>query len=319
MTNEELVQELPHLVAHWGYELKRCRPDLRIGGSPERALHREVLEDSNGDLFVIEQLPLQKKNARELQARQLRFLADHQVAGIFPWLNTTAEQPGLLHDGCCWQLRRWVAGLPLPRETYADDAWRGEAMADFLLEVRRATREDTVPGSTEPAFSLAHYIQVLMPIFDHKLPQLVTDLEPIRQELAEFFAQETAIPCTFAHGDFHPGNAIWAEHGINGIIDWEFCGNKPAAYDLANLLGCLGMDEPAQLYGAFATALVRRLRESDFLDDLSWHFLPELLAALRFAWMREWVAHHDKAMITQELDFIWLVLDNRDLLRKKWS
>ena len=84
MTNEELVQELPHLVAHWGYELQRCRPDLRIGGSPERALHREVLEDANGDLYVIEQLPLQKQSARELQAKALRFLADHQVAGVFP-------------------------------------------------------------------------------------------------------------------------------------------------------------------------------------------------------------------------------------------
>ena len=319
MTNEELVQELPHLVAHWGYELQRCRPDLRIGGSPERALHREVLEDANGDLYVIEQLPLQKQSARELQAKALRFLADHLVAGVFPWLNTTDGQPGLIHDGCYWQLRRWVDGVPLPRDTYLDDAWRGDLLAHFLLEMRRATREDTIPGSTEPAFSLAHYIQVLMPIFGNKLPQLVTDLEPIRQELAEFFAQEPRLPCAFAHGDFHPGNVIWAEHGLNGVIDWEFCGNKPAAYDLANLLGCIGMDEPAQLYGPCATALVRRLRENDFLTEDGWHFLPELVAALRFAWMREWVAHRDKPMITQELDFLWLVLDNRDLLRQKWS
>ncbi|MBQ4480600.1 MAG: aminoglycoside phosphotransferase family protein [Victivallales bacterium] len=319
MTDEELIQELPHLVAHWGYDLHRCRPDLRIGGSPERALRREVLEDTNGELFVIEQLPLQKQAARELQAKALRFLADHRVAGVFPWLHTTEGRPGLLHDGFYWQLRRWVDGVPLPRDTYADDAWRGEVLANFLLEMRRATREGDIPGSAEPAFSLAHYVQVLMPIFGNKLPQLATDLQPICQELAEFFAKESALPCAFAHGDFHPGNAIWAEHDLNGVIDWEFCGIKPAAYDLANLLGCLGMDEPAQLYGPFATALVRKLRESDFLIDDGWHYLPELVAALRFAWMREWVARRDKPMITQELDFLWLVLDNRELLRQKWS
>ena len=117
MQNEELLQELPHLAAHWGIDLNRCRPDLRIGGSPERALHREVLEDTNGDIFVIEQLPLQKKASRELQAKALRFLADHRVAGVFPWLNAIDGQPGLLHNGCYWQLRRWVEGVPLPRET----------------------------------------------------------------------------------------------------------------------------------------------------------------------------------------------------------
>ena len=319
MQNEELLQELPHLAAHWGLELCRCRPDLRIGGSPERALHREVLEDTNGDIFVIEQLPLQKKAARELQAKALRFLADHRVAGVFPWLNADNGQPGLLHNGCYWQLRRWVEGEPLPRETYADDSWRGETLANFLLEMRRATREGDIPGSTEPAFSLTHYIQVLMPIFQNKLPPLAADLEPIRMELREFCEQECNLPCAFAHGDFHPGNAIWAIHGLNGVIDWEFCGIKPAAYDVANLLGCLGMDEPAQLYGPFAIGLVRKLREQKFLDEDSWHFLPDLTAALRFAWMREWVARRDKAMITQELDFIWLILDNRELLRRKWS
>ena len=116
--------------------------------------------------------------------------------------------------------------------------------------------------------------------------------------------------------DYEKNNIIL---GYKAVIDWEFCGRKPPAYDMANLLGCLGMDDPAFLTGPMAMEFLRTLQEAEFLEPRDSHFLPDQIAALRFAWMREWVARKDMAMITQELDFLWLILDNRDLLRKKWT
>ncbi len=61
-----------------------------------------------------------------------------------------------------------------------------------------------------------------------------------------FFTGENSI--SFCHGDLHPLNVIWGEKSIRAVIDWEFSGIKPEIYDLANMLGCLGMEDPANLF-----------------------------------------------------------------------
>jgi len=35
--------------------------------------------------------------------------------------------------------------------------------------------------------------------------------------------------------------------------------------------------------------------------------------------MREWFHDQNRKMQIQELDYLWLLLDNRDLLRKRWN
>ena len=129
---------------------------------------------------------------------------------------------------------------------------------------------------------------------------------------------EHELPVHFCHGDFHPLNIIWGDHRINALIDWEFCGFKTEAYDVANLLGCIGMDAPENLTCGMALQFVKTLREKNFLSEKAWRWLPETIAAQRFAWMREWCFANDRDMMIQELDFIWLLLDNADLLRTKW-
>lgn len=314
-----MLDFLPVVFSKWGYDLKCCRPDLNIAGSPERALKREILEDSMGSLFVLEQLLPTHRDSRELQAQTQQFLANHGVEQLHPWISPTPGKYGVEYDGSYWQLRRWTPGVPLPRETYALDDWRGRATAEFLVSLRKASLETGMPGMSAYPFSLMHYIEHLMGHFQRQIPELVTDMKPMVSELHEYHEYEHHAPARFCHGDLHPGNIIWGERGINAVIDWEFCGPKTAAYDAANLLGCIGMDDPAFLTGPYAMTFVKALRSADFLTPEEWHFLPDQIAALRFGWMREWVARKDKTMMTQELDFIWLILDNRELLRSKWA
>ncbi|MGN0866377.1 MAG: phosphotransferase enzyme family protein [Oligosphaeraceae bacterium] len=316
----ERMDDLNKVLSRWGREGKRLRKDLRILGSPDRAMGREVLEDARGELLVVERLPLPLREGREKQAMTLQGLAAAGLSPLLPWLSPSPGSYGVVEGGYFWQLRPWGQGVPLPRDSYAQDGWRGAAAARFLLAMRAAAeKRPDLPGNGGRVFSLGHYIGHLMEHFQRMMPALVTDLTPMLQELKEYFHYEENVTPRFCHGDFHPGNILWGDQEIRAVIDWEFCGRKPAAYDMANLLGCLGMDDPAFLTGPMALDFLKCLQDADFLAPQDLHFLPDMMAALRFAWMREWVARKDLPMITQELDFLWLVLDNRELLRKKWT
>ena len=317
---ETTTDLLKKVFSRWGREWKGVRMELSILGSPERALGREVMEDVHGELFVVERLPLASRAEREKQAMTLQGLANAGLSQVHPWLSPAPGEFGVVESGCFWQLRRWEPGVALPRDSYAQDAWRGVAAAHFLLALRQAAeKRPDLPGNGGRVFTLGHYIGHLMEHFQRMLPALVKDMAPMVRELQEYFQYEEETPGRFCHGDFHPGNVVWGEEVVKAAIDWEFCGRKPPAYDMANLLGCLGMDDPAFLTGPMAMEFLRTLQEAEFLGPRDSHFLPDQIAALRFAWMREWVARKDMAMITQELDFLWLILDNRDLLRKKWT
>ena len=314
MSQEELVQELPHLFGHWGLRLQAVHPELAIAGSPERTLHREILEDVSGALYVIEEVPLAKQAAREHQFRLQRHLLEGGVMGIVPWLPTADGAPGLVHDGAYWQVRRWLHGEPLDRETYGRDGWRGHAAAAFLRQMA-AARPQPLPGR----FLLGEYIAGLLPHISQRLPALEADLKPIVEALKPFLEAEPELPAAFAHGDYHPGNILWGKEMLNGVIDWEFNGLKVAGYDAANLLGCLGVDSPENLTAPFAMEFIRTLREAEAIPAEARALLPLHIAALRFAWLREWVAQRSKPLICQELDFIWLIVDNTELLRQRWS
>ena len=110
-------------------------------------------------------------------------------------------------------------------------------------------------------------------------------------------------------------NIIWGQGSIQAVIDWEFCGTKPEIYDLANLLGCLGMEDPQSLYGPFVHRLIGRLRRSGIFADISWSALPDLMLAIRFAWLSEWLRKNDRPMIRLEADYMSLLMEHRQDLK----
>ena len=299
------------IMSHWfdgEFEtVEGCVP----AGSPERVFTRGVVRDTATDArYVVEGVTHDKELKRTRQAQSLFELSSSGCALASAWLPAADGKWGVCEDSLFWQVRPYVAGEPLPRETYGLDAWRGEAMANFLASLRIAS---AALSYHHLEFSIIDYIRGLMPRIREKNEALHTDLQLIWTELAQFAKAEPTLPMTLAHGDFHPLNVLWGDGRINGVIDWEFMGPKPDGYDAANLLGCLGMDEPSFLTAPMAMSFVRTLPP----DVIRW--LPEYIVALRFAWMREWCWRRERDMIIQELDFMWLMLDNRELLRERWS
>ena len=299
----------------WGLDSRCICTGMEAAGSPSRVHSRLVLE-SGGRKYVLECLPPAQMESRERQAELLSALEARRCPCLLPWLPTLEGRPGLSCGGWYWQLREWRECSGLPRDAYGMEAWRGAAMAEFLVAMRRAS----LGVECGRPFMLAGYIRKLLGIIGSSMPGLCGDLEDVLHALGDFAALESGLPLAFCHGDFHPLNVLWApEGGINAVIDWEFCGMKPSIYDMANLLGCIGVDDPAFLTGPMAGSFIEGLWKAGLLDKDLAAALPAYVVALRFAWMREWFIGKDMPMIVQELDFMWLVIDNMEMLRGKWS
>ncbi len=304
------------LLTQWNLELARPRPDIPLAGSPDRSQARMAVEDTDGDLFLLERVFPAKLAARREQAKLLQKLDDRELP-VHPWWNTTSDDCfAYSRDGEAWQLRDYIEGIPLQRPAYANDAWRGESLATFLTALNVAENDGALPITTP--FDLPLYVKNLVKSYQRNRPELAKDLAPICKELEGFWEFYREIPRAFCHGDYHPLNIIWGENTINSVIDWEFMGTKAECYDAANIIGCVGMDDPAQLTGPLVMNMLGFLNGHRVWSSASWEMLPEFVATLRFAWLREWVIHEPLATVCQELDLIWLILDNCDHLRKRW-
>jgi len=134
-----------------------------------------------------------------------------------------------------------------------------------------------------------------------------------------FMDAHDTLPVTFCRGDYHPLNIIWREHEIAAVIDWEFCGPKPDIYDTANLLGCIGMENPSGLVDGLALTFMRIMRQTSAISTQSWRLLVEFIIALRFAWLAEWLRNKDQEMIALEEVYMKLLLDNMERLKTAWG
>ncbi|MGA6926262.1 MAG: aminoglycoside phosphotransferase family protein [Desulfosarcina sp.] len=296
----------------------RLRPDLCLAGSPERTVWRSVVETHDNRLFVLEKIPSRRYARKRRIAGILQWLADHKLAEVLSYRQDTDGEAISLFDHGLWQLCPYVEGVPLDRPAYAMDEWRGNAAAAFLTRFYHICLQNPAHSVILP-FSIVDYIRNLFATLSHRQPTIAERYHPFTAHLERHLLPvHDGLPRHFCHGDLHPLNIIWGKDAIRAVIDWEFCGIKPEIYDLANLLGCLGMEDPRSLAGPFANRLIARLKGSGIYADASWNALPDLMLAIRFAWLGEWLRKDDRPMTRLEADYMSLLLDNRRELSDRW-
>lgn len=285
------------MIQHW-LDGEYNEVELFVSGSPNRFVKRNVLKSvDSGECYVVEGVDLPASSKRIRQAEILEGLYDAGNDKVVRWMRTREGRTGIYERGLFWQCRAYIACDELPRDSYALDAWRGVEAARFLKGIMPYKCQ-------ERPFYVTEYIHRLMYAIEKESPALHGDLSDVLAALKLTHEDEGELPLVFSHGDFHPGNILWGDKCINAVIDWEFCGPKPICYDAANLLGCIGVDNPDWLSGPMASAFLRELALPPFAQNM----LLKYIVALRFAWMREWWHLKDKNMIIQELDFMWIVI-----------
>ncbi len=306
---------LAAISRQWGLAFVNLRSDISLAGSPERTVWRRVVESEDGRQWVLEKIASRKYARKRYITGILQDLYDQGIHQITPYRADRDGDTIPVFAHGLWQICPFVQGLDLKRPYYVMDGWRGDAAADFLIRLKSVGihRKAEVSG---PAFSLPDYIRHLFDMLARNDAGTATAYHPFLEHLDKsLFRGIDRIPTRFCHGDYHPLNMIWGTDNILAVIDWEFCGIKPESYDLANLLGCLGIEDPQSLWGPFVGRLVDRLRAANFMAAESWKRLPEVIMAIRFAWLSEWMRKNDRAMIQMEADYMALLFEHQPFLR----
>jgi homoserine kinase type II len=312
-------EQLKKIAAFWGISLKAVCPRLIPDGSPERTLFRAVFEDDQGDHFVLEQIPASAYHPKMRVIQSLEFLSQKGLTRITPYRADREGQYVQNVDRGLWQLVPFIHGVPLDRETYLYEGWRADVLSRFLIELKEKSRE--IPFfSLEDRFSIGNYIETLVGQIDMHVPELMPRILPVLAFLErDFKGVCDTLPVGFCHGDYHPLNIVWGKEDILSVIDWEFLGIKPEIYDLVNMVGCLGIEHPSSLVGDLVRKLIAQVKAAGLYSNISWDHFIEFTVAMRFAWLSEWLRKDDKEMIGLELDYMDLLIDNRDTLAREWT
>lgn len=307
------------LSRQWGIPFTGWRDDLPMAGSPERSTWRRVVESRDRRLYVLERIHSSACENKHRIIKNLDALFDRGLRRIVPYLPDIYGDPLPLVRHGLWQLCPYVGGVVLDRPAYVMDDWRGDVTAEFLIHLYEVSSRAPMPVASPP-LSLHTYIEDLFALLERRSPDVANHFRPFVGHLRQhLFPILDRLPRRFCHGDVHPLNIIWGKRSIRAVIDWEFCGVKPEIYDLANLLGCLGIEDPQSLTGPFVRRLVEKLSEFSVYARSSWQVLPEMILAVRFGWLSEWLRKRDWPMIRMEADFMALLVDYRPDLKALWT
>lgn len=292
------------ILTAWGLNLEFARPEIPIQGSPERCLDRVVVRAGSAD-WLLEELDAGGLTRKTAIAAHLAHLSRHglPVAAPLPGMDGVFTQHA---HGRHWQLSPFLDGLPLDRDTYWRDAWRGEALARYLADMRRAAQ---CMDLDEPPFDLRTYARRIEADTRRRHPQVHGRLAEIFSLLDHSLDACGDLPFVFCHGDPHPLNVIWGQDRILAAIDWEFCGPKCALHDLALVLGCVGSEDEEALDGAFARAFLETARNEGLLDEELEAHLPTWTLALRTAWLAEWLRRGDMETAEFEVFYMEILAD----------
>jgi len=309
------------LTSAWGIEFFEVDHNPQVEGSPERTVTRTVFNDTTGNRCILEQIDEVNRLRKQEIAEQLTMLASSGLQRIHPYQKTNADS--FFADR--WMLRPFVEGIPLNRETYLNDPWRIDEMADFLLQLRKHLPDQFpstggVPERRGGLFPIAAYAEGRMMAWRTRYSKLSQKLEPSFSKLMQsFFPIHDQLPVAFCHGDFHPLNMVWGPDSMRSVIDWEFCGIKPELYDAALLIGCLGFENPDNLIQEPVIRLVQTLRTAGYGASESWENVLELAATIRFGWMSEWIRRSDREARKMEAVYIDILVDQKDYILQCWK
>ncbi len=307
------------IYAQWGIVVQSHDPEADVTGSPERTVSRAVFTDQRGERYLIEKFDPGRKPVRQTVAEAVNFLERKGLDQALGYAVTREGEFLPVYGGGCFQLSRYLDNSGIQRPEYLESSRIGKNFARFLIRLGNAASGiRQVVRLSE--FSIDRYIYQLFQRMKIHDPEVCSRFVPVLEFLEKRLMPELdSLPQDFSHGDLHPLNVIWNGEEIRAVIDWEFTGIKPQIYDLANLVGCAGIEDPNGLGMGMVMTVIQTVREAGIYHDAGWAVFPEYMIALRFAWLSEWLRNKDREMIEMEHTYLNLLVDNIDIIKTGWS
>jgi aminoglycoside phosphotransferase (APT) family kinase protein len=117
-----------------------------------------------------------------------------------------------------------------------------------------------------------------IPVEETESGRGLLDESPIQMALAPVWPPMQRNPSVLLHGDFWPGNALWRDGRLAGVIDWEDAAVGDPLADLANsrleMLWAFGPDAMRQFTGEYLA-----IQETDIAQLPYWDLAVALLKA----------------------------------------
>ncbi|OEU70941.1 MAG: aminoglycoside phosphotransferase [Desulfovibrio sp. S3730MH75] len=292
----------------WSRTSLRRHKDKNIPGSPERAISRSVIEDTDNNLWLMERLATKQVELRSAIARNLQSLHESGLEKLLLYQLTDEDDYVADVMGLPWQLSPFYESDELPRPEFIHDVERGESLAEFICSLRKHAKGKPLESVAE-AFDLLEYAKKLVETISEREPKVFERLGPICDRLFPEMEKFPSLPITFCHGDFHPLNVMWKGKAVGAVIDWEFSDMRPEIYDVANMVGCVAFEDPDAFDSGLIPAFMEALKRDTDIADESFTMLPYFIPALRLAWLSEWLRKKDWEMLSMELDFMELLLE----------
>lgn len=311
------LENLEKITNLWDIELLKIKEDLVIAGSPERTDFRVVIESKDNSLYLLENFSQNLLEIKNKITNTLEFLENKKLEKINNYIKDKDGKYIVKFNEKFWQIQKFIIGNELDRINYIFDEWRGELLADWLLEFREKSKDIIIKD--KEVFSLKDYVYQIFVDAQNNDPQIIPRLRPIVEFLEfDFMDNYEKLPISFCHGDYHPLNVIWSQNSIKAVIDWEFCGYKPEIYDIANMVSCVGMENPESLIRGLIISFIKKVKSVNIIEDVSWQYLIDFMIAIRFAWLSEWLRKKDFPMIDLELIYMYLLKDNSQNLKNTY-
>jgi homoserine kinase type II len=301
---------LYELLEGWGVTYSSTPMDKPCFGSPERSVHRIVVADTKGTNYILEQIhPMLKERKQRIAENLQKLVHRNPELTINPYCPVQENTFVYSYGQNYWMLGPYLSAIALERPQYLHDNWRGELMAKFLIDLHRTSEGIDLVEAHDDLPALDDYIIKLYEAIGKNRPEIARSLKTSIAHLEKnLFSELSLLETGFSHGDYHPLNILWGTGDILGVIDWEFSGRRPVLYDLANMLSCLGMEHPDALRKAISQKMIDAIQAEGFASKLSWSKLMDLMLAVRFAWLSEWLRKNDEEMVALELSYMDLLV-----------
>lgn len=192
-----------------------CAMDVLAVTAPGGVTHR----------FILRRHPMPVSGGTSTVRREAHALDLARAAGVPAPVVVSIDDHGVLDQPTL--VLSFIEGRP-PAGSINTHG-RAEQMAEELARVHSARLdaryhellEHYLPGEGDDGVTVPDALAA------HRLgPPLLDRIRLLRKKLVDVHA-------CFVHGDYHPGNTLWSDSDLVGIVDWEIAGIADPAFDVA--------------------------------------------------------------------------------------